>query len=176
MLILDDRISDEIKDELNIYQHYHSFYTYDSEKYGKIDFCITYGDYTIYDYIEIICDKFEKNIFKKVILCVNIEEFNNDEVIKNLIKTIEKAIDMKEIMLSKMYDFTLKLCDEWEETDENENKITMDYIRTHLSKIIVDIWPETITFHADLIDEDGWILLGGHEICLDLSGEGWLNG
>lgn len=161
------------KEEQEIIDYEHPIYVFNSSEYGNIEFYNTEDDN-----IEIRCNQFNNKVFDKVLLLVDRKKFKNEEEKKLAIRILEKTISMKEMVLDKIYDYTLEICNNWQEKDASGNNITKEYIKSHLSKISVEIWPkysylrqgklmydDNISFHSELYDEDGEVLLGGHEIC-----------
>lgn len=177
----------EIQEEKK-YDFEHPFTICESIKYGNIEFY-----HSREGGIEIKNDYFDEKVFNKIDLVIDGTDEFRDESEKELsVKIIEKTIEKKEMILDKMYVFTLEMCNDWEEQTLDGNVITKEYIRSHFSKVDVSIWPEysyikngtpvridNISFCGELFDIDGSELLGGHEIVFVVQGDnmfGKLNG
>lgn len=142
-------------------------YSLESEFYSKKPYYIfkhdVYGDIEFYyneDGIELKC-----NVLNNIFNVVQVMTFDYDREEDRLlyVHSIEKIIVMKDNVLDKLYEYALMMCSEWDEKDEYDNPVTINYVKEHLN-LSVEILSKSEEKIEFIISGCSDYLLGGHSI------------
>ncbi len=129
-------------------------------------------------YYKIICEKLKFNNIKNNIYIIGNKDYKKNKIkdidLNKIVKKVERLFEIQEDLIEKYLNSIVDMCDQWKETDKNNNKITLEYVKEHISPLEVSIDIDEIQFcieallESDKEDED--FLLGEHSLILT-SGE-----
>ena len=151
-------------------------YSLHSDSLG--DFEVVRDESTDFYYYKINCKKLNFNDMKSDVYIESDNDYEENKIQKSelnrIISKVEKLYEIQKVLIDRFLDSIVDLCDKWKEVDKNHNKITLEYVKEHISpiEVIVNIDEKNYSIRAflysDKDDED--YLLGNHTLIL-ISGD-----
>lgn len=140
---------------------------YFDDELGEMDYEVKEKEAHIINDIQIDNKKVQNVILDFSSAGFTLEQFQNNK--KDFFETLKRIIRIQGEIVESLYSETLELCNEWEEVDDNENPITLEYVKKHISIEFLNIYNDSAQIQATIkTDEtnenDSRWLLGEHFI------------
>ena len=138
------------------------------------DFEVIRDDATGIYYYKINCKKLNFNDIENNVYIQSYNDYKENKIKKSelskIVSKVERLYEIQNVLIDKFLDSVVDICNKWKEVDKNNNKITLEYVKKHITPldVIVDLDKTNYSIHAylDSDKDDENLLLGEHTVIL----------
>lgn len=126
-------------------------------------------------YYKIDCKMLKFNNIKNDVYITGDNDYENTRIKKSdlnkIAKKVERLFEIQKDLIEKFLNSIVDICDQWKEKDKNNNKITLEYVKEHITPLEVSVDIDRTDYNiqaylnSDKDDED--FLLGEHLLILN---------